>query len=107
MRPVTSACALIVRQSAKRGTLSLFVIFSMKAALSIGATSVGSAATAVALRGEPSIRAISPNMPFGPTVSSTVPNVMMLTRPDRTTYIEPPSSSCTTSRCATTAPFTS
>ena len=29
MRPVTSACALIVRQSAKRGTASMVVIFSM------------------------------------------------------------------------------
>ena len=29
MRPVTSACALIARQSGKRGTLSMLVIFSM------------------------------------------------------------------------------
>src|SRR3569832_349599 len=37
MRPVTSACALIVRQSAKRGTASELVIFSMKAAGLTGA----------------------------------------------------------------------
>src|SRR6185312_1800621 len=37
MRPVTKACALIVRQSAKRGTASEFVTFSMKAAGLIGA----------------------------------------------------------------------
>ena len=29
MRPVTSACALIARQSGKRGTASKLVIFSM------------------------------------------------------------------------------
>src|SRR3569832_548055 len=37
IRPVTSACALIVRQSAKRGTASELVIFSMKAAGLTGA----------------------------------------------------------------------
>ena len=37
MRPVTSACALMTRQSGKRGTASLFVIFSVKARGSIGA----------------------------------------------------------------------
>ena len=37
MRPVTSACALITRQSAKRGTASELLIFSMKACGLIGA----------------------------------------------------------------------
>ncbi len=37
MRPVTSACALITRQSAKRGTASELVIFSVKACGLIGA----------------------------------------------------------------------
>ncbi len=39
MRPVTSAWALMARQSAKRGATSVLVIFSMKAAGSIGANS--------------------------------------------------------------------
>ena len=37
MRPVTSACALMTRQSAKRGTVSELVIFSVKAVGLIGA----------------------------------------------------------------------
>ena len=39
MRPVTSACALMTRQSAKRGTASELVIFSVKACGLIGANS--------------------------------------------------------------------
>ena len=38
-RRSTNACALIARQSGNRGTLSMLVIFSMKAAGSIGANS--------------------------------------------------------------------
>src|SRR6516164_7615483 len=37
MRPVTSACALTARQSGKRGRVSMVVIFSRKAAGSMGA----------------------------------------------------------------------
>ena len=39
MRPVTSAWALMARQSGNRGATSVLVIFSMKAARSIGANS--------------------------------------------------------------------